>query len=98
MDDTFDKIVWSINAENDLDEIEEYYLVLSPEKASEKILKIILKVEEIIFAKQWQVDEYDSSCRRIIVQKKFRVLYKIIDKTVLITGVYPTQKDPENIL
>lgn len=96
MNDSFNDIVWSKQAEYDLDDIEDYYIKFVPEKSSEKIITIILEVEKTVFAKQWQVDEYDSSCRRIIINKKFRVLYKIIDETILITRIYPTQKNPEN--
>jgi addiction module RelE/StbE family toxin len=96
MNDNFNDIVWSKQAEYDLDDIEDYYIKFVPEKSSEKIITIILEVEKIVFAKQWQVDEYDPSCRRIIINKKFRVLYKIIDETILITRIYATQKNPEN--
>lgn len=96
MNDSFNDIVWSKQAEYDLDDIEDYYIKFVPEKSSEKIITIILEVEKTVFAKQWQVDEYDPSCRRIIINKKFRVLYKIIDETILITRIYPTQKNPEN--
>ena len=96
MNDNFNDIVWSKQAEYDLDDIEDYYIKFVPEKSSEKIITIILEVEKTVFAKQWQVDEYDPSCRRIIINKKFRVLYKIIDETILITRIYPTLKNPEN--
>jgi addiction module RelE/StbE family toxin len=98
MNKNFNSIVWSIDAENDLNEIEVYYSKISPKKAIEKIINIILKVEETVFSEQWQIDEFDPSCRRMIINRKFRVLYKIIDETILITRIYPTQKDPENIL
>lgn len=94
----FDEIVWSPQAENDIDDILEYYQKASPEKANQHIIDIIDHAEEMVFSEQWQVDEYDPSCRRAIIKKKFRVLYRVIDKIVLVTRVYPTQKDPEGIL
>lgn len=98
MDDgKFKEIVWSLDAENDLDGIEEYYAIVSPEKSFENIVQIILEVEETVYSKQWQIDEYDPSSRRMIINRKFRVLYKNIDDLILITRVYPTKKDPENI-
>ena len=97
MDDgKFNDIIWSLDAEKDLDDIEEYYAEVSPEKSTERIVELILNVEETIFSKQWQVDEYDPSCRRMIINRKFRVLYKNINDIILITRVYPTKKDPEN--
>jgi plasmid stabilization system protein ParE len=98
MNDNFSSIVWSVDAENDLDDIEDYYTKVSPEKASENIIKIMLEVAQTIYSEQWQIDEFDPSCSRIIINRKFRVLYKIIDKIILITRIYPTQKNPENIL
>lgn len=61
MNKNFDTIIWSSDSENDLDDIEEYYIRVSPEKSTQKIIDIILKVEETIFSEQWQVDEFDSS-------------------------------------
>ena len=89
-------IHWSAEAEMDLDEIFEFYLENSPNSASKKIICIISETEKIVFSKQWQVDEFDPSCRRIIVKGKFRVVYKIIDDLILVTAVYPTKKNPEN--
>lgn len=94
----FDDILWSPQSEQDLDSILEYYLKASPKKAHQHIVDILDGAEAMVFSEQWQVDEYDPSCRRAIIKRKFRVLYKVIDKTVLITRVYPTQKDPEGIL
>jgi len=97
MSTNYNKIVWSKQSEDDLDQILEYYLSVSSEKADQHILDIINFAEGIVFSQQWQIDEYDSSCRRAIIKRKFRVLYKIFDKTILITRVYPTQRDPSGI-
>lgn len=67
----YNTILWSKQSENDLDDILEYYLETSPEKAYLHINNIINSVEQIVFSEQWQVDEYDTSFRRIIVNKKF---------------------------
>ena len=94
----FDEIVWSPQSDKDLDDILEYYQKVSPEKAHQHIVDILNGAEEMVFSEQWQIDEYDPSCRRAIIKRKFRVLYKVIDKTVLVTRVYPTKKDPAGIL
>lgn len=96
MDEKVKNIHWSEEATNDLDEIYEFYLECSPQKASQNLLNLIFETEEIIFTKQWQVDEFDSSSRRIIVKRKFRVVYQIIAKNIVITAVYPTKKNPGN--
>lgn len=94
----YEQIIWSTQSEIDLDNILKHYLKFSPEKAYIHINDIIDTVEQTVFSEQWQIDEYDPSCRRIIVKKKYRVYYKIEDKTVRITRVYPTQKNPKEIL
>lgn len=97
MNDRFDEIVWSPKSEQDLDDILKYYRELNEETANAIVVSIILKTEEMVFSKQYQVDEFDSSCRRFFVEKKFRVLYKIIDRVILVTRVYPTRKNPKGI-
>lgn len=90
-------IVWSKESEEDLDQILEHYQEHSPETAHTRIVNIIEGVGKLVFSKQWQVDEYDPSCRRMILDKRFRVLYKEIDSGILITGVYPLKKDTKRI-
>jgi len=97
MGQNFDEIVWSPQSSKDLDDILEYFQKASSEKAHQHIIDILDGAEEMVFSEQWQVDEYDPSCRRAIIKKRFRVLYRVIENTVLITRVYPTQKDPERI-
>ena len=96
MDDRVKNIHWSDEAKSDLDEIFKFYTEHPPDKASQNLLDLISETEEIVFTEQWQVDEYDSIYRRIIVKRKFRVVYKIIANILLITAVYPTKKNPEN--
>ena len=71
MDERVKSIHWSFEAGSDLDEIFDFYMEHSPENAAENILSLISETEEVIFTKQWQVDEFDPTCRRIIVKRKF---------------------------
>lgn len=96
MGDRVKNIHWSDEARSDLDEIYNFYLEHSPYKASQNLIDLISETEKIVFIKQWQIDEFDSAFRRIIVKRKFRVVYKINDEIILITAVYPTKKNPEN--
>lgn len=97
MSQSFLKIVWSPQSEEDLLEILKHFQYHTPDKANDKILEIILEVEKLIFAEQYQIDEYDPSCRRFFVKNKFRIVYKVVDDHILITRIYPTKKDPKNI-
>ncbi len=96
MDDKVKSIHWSFEADADLSEIYTYYLEHAPDNASQYILDLISETEKIVFTKQWQVDEFDSTCRRIIIKRKFRVVYKVIEDVILITAVYPTKKNSKN--
>ncbi|MEM0517514.1 type II toxin-antitoxin system RelE/ParE family toxin [Aequorivita flava] len=96
MDDKVKGIHWSPEAERDLEEIFEFYFKNPPNSASKNIVSIITETEKMVFTKQWQVDEFDPTCRRVIVKGKFRVVYKIINEFILVTAVYPTKKNPEN--
>jgi plasmid stabilization system protein ParE len=93
MEDSYDQVVWSPQSELDLDAILDFYIENKAENPHQHIIDILDATESLIFTGQWQVDEYDPSCRRIIVKRKFRVLYKVIDRTILITRVYSTKKD-----
>mgnify|MGYP000336076654 CR=1 FL=1 len=96
MGNDFNSIVWSEQAEGDLDDIYNHYMEYSPETAGKRILEILSVTDELQYANQWEVDEFDSSCRRIIVKKKFRVLYREINNDILITRVYPNKVDIKN--
>jgi plasmid stabilization system protein ParE len=96
MDDKVKGVHWSYEAEMDLDGIFEFYFESSPNTASKNIVSIISETEKVVYTKQWQVDEFDPTCRRIVVKGKFRVVYKIINDFILVTAVYPTKKNPEN--
>lgn len=87
----FEYILWSEQASKDLENIFYHYMIFSPETANKRILKIISATENIKFYKQWEVDEIDKSCRRIIVGKQFRVLYKKVGGNLIITRVYPNK-------
>ncbi len=88
------KVSWSKDSERDLEQIYEHYLEHAPETADKRINSIIDAVGELVFTEQWQVDEYDPDSRRIIVDKRFRVLYRIIKDSILIVRVHPSKKDP----
>ena len=67
MDDRFDEVVWSPKSQQDLDNILEYYQEFNKDTANSKVVNIITKTEEMVFSKQYQIDEFDSTCRRLFV-------------------------------
>ena len=76
----YDQIIWSTQTEIDLESILTYYLEFSSDKAYTYINDIIDAVEQTVFSDQWQVDEYDPSCRRIIVKKNSAFITKLKPK------------------
>ncbi len=91
----FDEVVWSQESDEDLDYIHKHYLNHSPETAQNRIINIILEAEKIVFLEQYQIDEYNPEFRRYFVDnKKFRLLYKVIDNKILIVRIYPNSKYP----
>jgi plasmid stabilization system protein ParE len=90
-------VIWSKASERDLDQIYAYYLEQAPETAHKRITNILEAVGELVFADQWQVDEYDPKSRRIIVDNRFRVLYREIKDGILVVRVHPVKKDPQSM-
>ncbi len=88
----FENIAWSRQSATDLEDILEHYLIFAPGVAHKRVQQIIDAVDELLYSEQWQTDEIDPACRRIIVEGKFKVLYTLVDRTILITRVYPTKK------
>ncbi len=97
MSDKITAIIWSHESEDDLDEIFKHYLQYNPDKASVTILNIIKKTEQLIFTKQYQVDAYDATCRRLFIDKKFRIVYTSINTLALIFAVYPNRANHSKI-
>jgi len=90
-------VLWSQESEIDLKEIFEHYFKYNPANVTAIVSNIIIEIEKLIFKRQYQVDEYDDSCRRLLVNGKFRIVYTLINSIALITGVYPTKANPSKI-
>lgn len=82
------KIFWTENAKEDLREI---YISLKNNTSKETARKIRDQLfnspNEIVFAEQFQLDEYRIDCRRIIV-RNFKILYQIKDDSIFIIKVF----------
>tara|TARA_R110002050_G_scaffold107485_2_gene217931 strand:+ start:4882 stop:5109 length:228 start_codon:yes stop_codon:yes gene_type:complete len=70
-------------------------LEFAPKAADKRIDNILNAVDELVFTEQWQLDEYDKKSRRIIVNKRFRVLYRKIPEGILIVRIHPAKNDPK---
>ena len=90
-------VVWTFEAENDLDDIYEFYLQVSHKIALKIISEIILETDKIIFLEEFQVDEINSKYRRIIV-RHFKILYRVVSNEIVIFGVFDSRQNPEKLI
>lgn len=87
-------IFWSLDAELDLDNIFEYYFEKSPLAAHRIINDIIDSAESLIFSGQFQLDEYKTGCRRIVI-RHYKVLYTVDDEVAYIVRVFDSRRNPK---
>jgi len=81
------KLFWTLSAIEDLKSI-----------ASKKIvLEITNSPKTIVFPEQYQIDEYRSDCRRIII-RNYKILYQHQGNSIYIVRVFNTLQNPSNIL
>ena len=71
-------IVWTKEAESDLDIIYDFYCRVSVETATKIISELVLAVEKIVFAETFQVDNINPNYRRVIV-RHYKILYREIN-------------------
>ena len=90
-------VVWTFEAENDLDDIYEFYLQVSDEIALKIISEIILETDKIVFLEEFQVDEINSKYRRIIV-RHFKILYRVVSNEIVIFAVFDSRQNPEKLI
>jgi plasmid stabilization system protein ParE len=90
-------VVWTFEAENDLDDIYEFYLQVSHKIALKIISEIILETDKIIFLEEFQVDEINSKYRRIIV-RHFKILYRVVSNEIVIFAVFDSRQNPEKLI
>ncbi|WP_422355710.1 type II toxin-antitoxin system RelE/ParE family toxin [Roseivirga pacifica] len=86
-------IVWSKEAFESLKKIHDYYFKLNP-AATERIRKdIIAAVSSLRYTKQYQLDEFNSNYRRIIV-RYYKVFYTISAREAMILEIFDTRQSP----
>ncbi|MCR4033158.1 MULTISPECIES: type II toxin-antitoxin system RelE/ParE family toxin [Flavobacterium] len=87
-------VFWSENAKLDLKEI---YFELKSKYSKETALKVreelFNNANSIVFAEQFQLDEYRIDCHRIVV-RNFKILYQVKDDPVFIVRIFNTFQNP----
>jgi plasmid stabilization system protein ParE len=87
-------IYWTYKAKDDLKDI--YFSLkknISKESAQEIREELYSSLSRIIFAEQFQIDEYRLDCRRIIV-RNYKLLYQFQDNSIFIIRVFNTFQNP----
>ena len=90
------KIQWTDQAKASLKSVYDFYKHKSLQGAKNVRDDIYKSPETILFAKQYQVDEYNPDCRRIVV-RDYKVLYRETENTIYIVDVICTLQDPPEI-
>jgi plasmid stabilization system protein ParE len=94
MSNTKFEIFWTSNAKEDLKEI---YISLKNRISKETALKIRNELfnctNEIVFAEQFQLDEYRLDCLRIVI-RNFKVLYQIRENSIFVIRVFNSFQKP----
>lgn len=94
MSNTKFEIFWTSNAKEDLKEI---YISLKNKISKETAIKIRNELfnctSEIVFAEQFQLDEYRLDCRRIVI-RNFKILYQIRENSIFVIRVFNSFQNP----
>lgn len=94
MSNTKFEIFWTSNAKEDLKEI---YISLKNKRSKETAIKIRNELfnctNEIVFAEQFQLDEYRLDCRRIVI-RNFKILYQIRENSIFVIRVFNSFQNP----
>jgi plasmid stabilization system protein ParE len=94
MSNTKFEIFWTSNAKEDLKEI---YISLKNKISKEAAIKIRNELfnctNQIVFAEQFQSDEYRLDCRRIVI-RNFKILYQIRENSIFVIRVFNSFQNP----
>jgi len=89
------RIVWTLQAKQDLKEIYEYWKKKSIQGARNIESDILKSPKTIYYAQQYQVDDINPRYRRIIVRTFYKVLYREQNDIIYIVGVISTHQSPD---
>jgi plasmid stabilization system protein ParE len=88
------EIFWTANAKEDLKEI---YISLKNKISKGTALKIrdelFNSTDDIIFAEQFQIDEYRLDCRRIII-RNYKILYQSKEDKIVVVRIFSVFQNP----
>lgn len=91
------KITWTEQAKEDLKQIYKYWKKKTLQGANNVRSDILNSPKTILFSEQYQIDEVNQKYRRIVVRDNYKVLYKVVRKTIYVLGIVGTGQSPETL-
>lgn len=100
MGSKIEKIIWTNSAVDDLSEIFLFLeITINIEKAEETTKKLYQRIDDLFNFPEMGTISYDrfglKSEYRYLVEKPYKILYSVSNKTVYIETVYDTRQDPK---
>ncbi len=89
-------LIWTLEAENDLDAIYDFYLIVSEKVALKIIIEIIFEADKIIFSEEFLVDDINPNYRRIIV-RHFKILYRKVKNQIVVFAIFDCKQSPAKL-
>ncbi len=87
-------IVWTDQAKLALKEVYKFHKKISVEWANKIRDKIYQSPETVVYSNQYQIDEYNPDCRRIVVGD-YKVLYLENENTIYIMDIVCSLQVPK---
>ncbi|MCD7931811.1 MAG: type II toxin-antitoxin system RelE/ParE family toxin [Tannerellaceae bacterium] len=97
------KIIWTIEAVEDLDVIYNFYLTHSPTFVESVYDKIVNSAEQLLVfpemaPKEQLLKDKPQSPRSLIVVRMFKIIYYIEEQTIYIANVWDCRRDPDLLI
>lgn len=80
------KIIWSLESKTDLKKIKNNI-------SKPKLKNILIAPKQIIFSEQFQIDDYRTDCRRILIGN-YKILYQFKNNEIRIVKIFNSLHDP----
>jgi toxin ParE1/3/4 len=102
MDSKIEKIIWTNPAVDDLSEIFLFLeITINVIKAEEITTKLYSRVDDLINFPEMETISYDrfgfKSDYRYLIDRPYKILYRVIENVIYIEAVYDTRQDPEKM-
>jgi addiction module RelE/StbE family toxin len=92
------KIVWDLEAKDDLKNIFNYYKLVSIKVAKKLVNDIVTHTKEICFVEQYQTDEYLGEPFRRMIISHYKIVYKVHSETeIRVLQIFDTRQNQKKL-